>query len=261
MKTIGFANKFYTLWDVKSEPLFTTVKTANGDQSYRSGTHYICTYIKNVSTDVEKVAKLYPNAPIDETLRGRSNSFEWAEGYQRVEYANDVFSCGYNKGNSIADCTDFRCLDWAWSNEYEQDRKANIEKALNNIGACVYDGRVYQSKELMQAEIDRIAKTNSNIKRIADAYESMKNGGVVTVEMNRNLSASGVAWIDDIYYKFNDYVVGYYNGYEYGLPAIDGKGKRVKGKSLELTVRTGEFTTCDEYTETCLIVESFKILK
>lgn len=262
MKKIGFANKFYTLWDVTNEPLFTTVRTANGDQSYRSGTRYNCVYIKNVSIDLEKVLKLYPNIPIDETLRGKSKSFEWAEGDQRLEYANDVFSTGYSKGNAIDDCRDFRCLSWAWDNDRGQDRKNNIERALNNIGAYVYNGSVYESKELMQAEIDREIDRDANKLRIDNVYKSMISGGVVKVNMERNLSAFGTIFIDGILYKFNDYIVGYYNGYGYGMPSYGGKGKRVKGKEIELVVKTGIFTH-PEYgvIENCLIVESFKILK
>ena len=72
MNTIGFATEFYTLWDVTSEATYFTDAYGNVHTT-GSKTNYC--YIKNVSTDLDKVKTLFPTAPIDENLRGKSNSF------------------------------------------------------------------------------------------------------------------------------------------------------------------------------------------
>lgn len=262
MRAIGFATKFYTLWDIETEDLYTTVHTANGERSYKSGSLHKCFYIKNISTDLTKVESLYPNVTIDETLRGKSQSFEWTNGYVKVEYADDVFERGYNKGTAIAKCSVLRDLKWAFANEYGDIRRSNIELALNNIGAFVYNGDIYDSKELLNAEIERMTEITSEKNRVESIYKSMINGGVLTTVFTRNLNTFGLVHIDGVTYLFKDFTVCYYNGYEYGLPTIKGVGKRIKNKSLELTVKTGtRINCCDDENETCLIVESFKILK
>ena len=68
MKVIGFAGKYYTLWEVTSS----TTDFCNGKhciiKSY--------TYLQNISFDKEKVFAMYPNIEIDEELRGRTKSFK-----------------------------------------------------------------------------------------------------------------------------------------------------------------------------------------
>lgn len=72
MNTIGFATEFYTLWDVTSEVTYFTDAYGN---HHKSGVKTNYCYIKNVSTDLDKVKSLFPNTPINEELRGKSTSF------------------------------------------------------------------------------------------------------------------------------------------------------------------------------------------
>ena len=67
MKVIGFANKFYTLWNVTSKVV---------ESKYSKDTLVTNTYIKNISMDIDKVKELYPDVEIDESLRGHSCTFE-----------------------------------------------------------------------------------------------------------------------------------------------------------------------------------------
>ena len=50
---IGFANKYYTLWDVTSEDMWAEF---NG-QSYKSYTKVMYTYFQNLSMDLEEAQK------------------------------------------------------------------------------------------------------------------------------------------------------------------------------------------------------------
>ena len=190
-----------------------------------------------------------------------SNSFDWSDGYVKMEYAKDVFAKGYNKGMAISTCNDLRELKWAYVNESDEERLVNIANALKSIGAHIYNGIVYDTEELMNIEIKKQNKLREEKDRVDNMYDEMINGGTITIEMNKNLSAKGVMNVDGVLYSFKDYIVSSYNGHTYGLPAINGKGKRVKGKNLELTVKTGEYYN-EEFDEnyTALIVESFKIL-
>ena len=59
MQYIGKANKFYTLWEVTERKM----------TSLRGNTYTVINhqYFKNISFDLAKAKKLYPNAIIDET--------------------------------------------------------------------------------------------------------------------------------------------------------------------------------------------------
>ena len=52
MKVIGFANKFYTLWDVTSKVV---------ESKYSKDTLVTNTYIKNISMDIDKVKEIVYN--------------------------------------------------------------------------------------------------------------------------------------------------------------------------------------------------------
>ena len=67
---IGFANKFYTLWQISEE----TKPLGNG-RSYVI-THY--TYVKNISFDKETALAKYPGATLNENLRGMTRSWDSA---------------------------------------------------------------------------------------------------------------------------------------------------------------------------------------
>lgn len=72
MLTIGFADKFYTLWDVTTETNYVTDGYGKHWPSHET-TRF--SYIKNISMDLDKVIELYPTTPIVDTLRGHNRSF------------------------------------------------------------------------------------------------------------------------------------------------------------------------------------------
>jgi hypothetical protein len=87
---IGFANQFYTLWDVSTEDTYATSE---------NGTHYVSgfktnfTFYQNLSTDLDKAQdkaslKGCKNLNPDSELRGKSNSwfqFEKSDEQKRLE--------------------------------------------------------------------------------------------------------------------------------------------------------------------------------
>lgn len=68
---IGFATKFYTLWSVSDEPY----TNQYGEQI---GVTHRYAFIKKISTSLERARALFPDTPVDESLRGHRsfNRFE-----------------------------------------------------------------------------------------------------------------------------------------------------------------------------------------
>ena len=120
MKAIGFANKFYTLWDVTKEPMYTEV---NGHHR-QSGERCIRTYFQNLSTDLAKaqtkftkMTGLQAPEPNDD-LRGATRSWTTTENFQ--VYLENEFVYGKYVGQLITECTDVKYLEWY---AYERDCK------------------------------------------------------------------------------------------------------------------------------------------
>ena len=251
MKTIGFATQFYTLWDVTKVDVFSTTVTAGGEMHHKSGERFVCVYIKNISTDLDKVLALHPDAPINEELRGKSRSFEYTTGNQGVTYGDDVFAYGYNKGKAIAECISIRDLSWALQNESNSGRVRNIKNQMIALGMAEYDGKMYENQE----KVDLVA--NRKNKRIS-VLTSLENGGKLTMSFSKNLNQGGEYFDKEnqVMMQFKDFKVCSYNGFDYALPTIKGVGKKIKGKMLELDCQT----VSDQDGYKLVFVNSFTII-
>jgi len=258
---IGFATQFYTLWNVTKEDIYSTVISANGENHFKSGERFICTYIKNVSTDLNKVKELYPNAPIDENLRGQSRDFEYSTGTKGTIYASDVFTRGYNKGLPIFLCNSIKDLKWALENEYDSERVRNIKTQLISLGMVEFEGKMYDT----QMEVDDIINQRSEselLRKKSEAiYSALANGGEITINFTKNLSSSGRYYDAEngVSFLFNDIRNYSYNGYDYSLPVLNGTGKKIKGKAVKINAKSQE-DEFSEYGGLILVVESFKII-
>ncbi len=108
MLTIGFATEFYTLWDVENQP---TYFTDSYGSTHKTGVKTICSYIKNVSTDLDKVKMLHPDLIIDENLRGKSSSFSFTK---EEDLTPHILKFGKYSGKTIQDVSeiDFSYILW-----------------------------------------------------------------------------------------------------------------------------------------------------
>lgn len=215
-KIIGFATQFYTLWDYEAVPQYKTDSYGNHHQTGVSHNYY---YIKNVSTDLDKVKALFPDVEIDTELRGTS-SFTRNE---KLDLPDNYFWGGKYAGKLIDEIMeiDFKYCLWSAEN-YNMPYITNHPKYI--------------------AHFDFIEKAKQDE---INSKELLKVGDVVELEFTKNGYNA-----DDEYTEcwteanYNDIeVVVNCNGvkpvigmYPYLMPVINGKAQKTKGKKLTVTV-------------------------
>ena len=161
---IGFANTFYTLWSFRNDSSYFT--DAYGNHHLQSiKTTY--DFIKNISTDLDKVKALYPNLSIDDSLRGKSSS--WSEKKEVDETPANIFTFGKYCGKSIEDVSefDFNYLLWVKDNCYKQSTKEailNLPKMIAHLEKEEADKKAFQDAMIIaqdgEVEIEFITNPN-----------------------------------------------------------------------------------------------------
>ena len=120
---IGFANKFYTLWQITEE----TIHLGNGHS--RIVTHY--TYIKNISFNKETAIAKYPNAKLNENLHGKTQSWNTEKDiWDNV----DTFRFGKYKYEKIEAVNDLLYTAWYWDQISDEDHKNFVSEFMINNG-------------------------------------------------------------------------------------------------------------------------------
>lgn len=227
---IGFANKFYTLWEISEE----TKPLGNGHSCVV--THY--NYIKNISFDKETALAKYPNATFDENLRGKT----WSWNSEKEVWDNvDVFRFGKYKYEKI-DNTDLNYLSWYWD-QIDGDHKEYVGEILKANGYEIrtntytnYDGGIHTSTYLVSPEV--LANERKNNEALNEIEIKLKNGETIEFVTEYNPDELGDCRIGDIIYHFNEVKENYYQGWSYYLPVVNGKQKRIKNKKIIITKYT-----------------------
>jgi len=111
MLTIGFADQFYTLWDVTIETNYVTDGYGKHWPSHET-TKF--SYIKNISTDLNKVKELYPTTPIDDGLRGHNRS--WSQNGDK-DLSPELFKSGKYFMKTIFEVADIDLGYLVWYNQ------------------------------------------------------------------------------------------------------------------------------------------------
>lgn len=228
MQTIGFASKFYTLWET-SRDVFV-------DAYGRKGVRFCATFIKNISMNEETARAKYPNAPVDLTLCGHSS-------WTRTEWEpvpDDVFPCGKYRGEAIADCTDYPYMFWAVDSYMLMDdrrREIAISALIKSGLYAMYDGQIMpmervnemMAKDAARDEISaRIDMEGSfDIVNVSNIFDDSRYDGFGF--LSRTEMANVV-----LLWNRSDIQMFYYNNCEYYLPIVGGKAKRIKGKKLHI---------------------------
>lgn len=131
MKVIGFAEQYYTLWNVEK----TTV--AINQFQVKEKTHFL--YVQNLSKDLD-IAKSKVNDPfeIDMDLKGDKREF-YTEGEPQGIIPKDVFKNGKYRFEKIKDCKDLDYIKWYY---FEYNNEVCLEVLLKN-GFELVDGVLY----------------------------------------------------------------------------------------------------------------------
>jgi hypothetical protein len=135
MKVIGFAEQFYTLWEVEK------TKVEINRFQFKEKTHFL--YIQNLSKDLE-IAKSKINEPfeIDTNLRGEKRSF-YTEGDPQGVIPDTVFKFGKYQYEEIKNCSDTGYVKWYYS---ETNNSHALDLLLKN-GYELIDGVLYDLNE------------------------------------------------------------------------------------------------------------------
>ena len=255
---ISFANKYYTLWYVD------VYHIVDIDRGYEYD-DVRATYIKNISMDKDVTLAKYPDTPWNTELQGKSRSFTYITNKVRID--NHCFSYGKYRGMKFEECTDYNYMVWYFNNQSWEDRHEisnNIKPLVDIVEAntdyilYMYDNGVYDF--ITPEEYEGILENKKHNDIIASTF----NDGYAIVDVLSN-------WLDshDGYYRLNadcDYNflfaeenTIYYNGNYYSdggyKPALKGKGKNLKNKTVKLYIH--KLTT----KKNSYIVDGFEILK
>ena len=171
---IGFAKQFFTLWNV------------SGDE-YR--TEY--QYVKNISKDENVVKEMYPGVEIDYTLSGGTWIVRETPRYVE-QYESDEFQRGKYSGMKIADCVDYKYMEWYFDMCASQNERELIFAVLEKVGYRIltntsnYDGYEHEYNILIDPEsAKRYDETERQFKETIELIK--KNGEIeVTITSNAN---------------------------------------------------------------------------
>lgn len=127
---IGFSGTYYCLWSWRTESSY----SMTGGGVWVKGAEYKKhDYIKRISTDLNKVKELYPELPIDESLRGQKWEFSDSQAYKRATLAHDVFPYGFKgQGEKIMECKEPKLL---WSLYLSNNTESTSDLARSQVYA------------------------------------------------------------------------------------------------------------------------------
>ena len=218
MKKIGFAEQYYTLWDVTEDVTYsqyTKIVT----------THY--RYIKNVSKDINVVKSEYSDLEIDMDLRGCKNWYSTKE----IDLYPRVVKFGKYKGKTIKEISeiDFDYLVWLSENCDNNE----LVRLINEL-------------PLMQNYRDELKKVEEQ--RINEMRPLLYTEGVITLNLariNSSFDYSCELPFPFFSYSDKDIVVFFQNEqlkevgglYAYNALIVKGKCKRVKNTELTFKYR------------------------
>ena len=226
MLAIGFANRFYTLWEITED----TQNLGNGE--LRIITNH--SYIKNISFDKETAIEKYPEAKFDPDLKGKTISWQ---SVKEVWTNNDVYRFGKYKYSKITDA-DIEYTAWYW-NHINGEHEEYVEEVLKRNG---YEIRKFSdgTKYLMSPESLENEKIED--KKKEEVLNILEKNSPFEISFDHNPNYCGYCRIDYTLYHFQQVKENYYQGFEYYLPLINGKQKRIKNKKLIINDYTYNIT-------------------
>lgn len=251
MLKIGFASKYFTLWDVTTQTEYGQGST--GTYSYEKTLY---TYYRNLSINEDKALEKAKKAgvkdlTVDIELFGRSGrSFETSSPRVYVKYEDTQFSYGRYRGEYFSESEDIEYLKWYFVDS------GNI-KAAERV-AELDDYYVIDGTDLITQDI---IEKRARIKEKFKIFEnSLKTQGFVDVYVDSSVNQYGFLKVDGIKFYFNEIKENWYRDYPFYRPALNGKAKVIKNKTVRIFAELGNvYTPVGE--EEMYVVSDFKVLK
>jgi hypothetical protein len=214
-------------------------------------------YIKNISFSLDTAKAHYPDAPVDESLRGTS-SWETPVSAPTSNPVTDqtVFPKGKLAGTKIAECTDLGYLHWALGSILYGEAAQIAEQVLTDNG-----WRRLNEYAIVPPDA---AKEIDDYNRMVDSVISRIGNGE-RIEFTTDYNPDDKGEVTDpetkIVFVFPEISMFYYAGHEYFLPTTNGKAKRVKGKTVSAEVDRYELDTdtCGWQHSLKVYIKSFKV--
>lgn len=232
---IGFATEYYTLWDLTVEPVYQT--DAYGKHWHVSNkTNYW--YQKNISKDLEKVKALYPGVAIDDELRGKTRSFSIGGGDYELSPVN-ILWFGKYRGHDLNELakTDLPYVMWLLNNANDGKVRAYVA-TLPEVKAEL--DRLSMELESFFSNIPTIKESGvveiairSNPRERVIYDDKTDTEGPVVYAMEGTIGDGSFVYVIPHDVK---YMAGSYSYPEWYAPVIDGKSKRLKGKTIKANV-------------------------
>lgn len=249
MLKIGFASKYFTLWDVS-----TWTEYGQGSTGTYSYEKTLYTYYRNLSMNeanaIEK-AKLagVKDLTVDTELFGRSGrSFETSSPrvYETIVYEDTQFSYGKNRGKYFSETDDINYLQWYFADS------GNIKAAERVVELDDYF--VIDGTDLINVDI---LENRSRTKVLENV---LKTQGFIDVFVDRNVDQYGFLRVNGIQFKFKSVKENWYRGFSFYRPALNGKAKIVKNKTVRIFAELGSvYTPVGD--EEMYVVTNFEVLK
>lgn len=221
MLRIGFADKYFTLWNVTTS---TEYSNAGGVFLPYQKTYF--NYLKNLAMD-EKKAKTkailegVEHFDVDHDLRGKSASFvtDRAMFSKMPTEKSPFFEFGKYDGKKITEINDENHLFWY----FMQTQNIHCRRRLlSDFGFVEWNDQIVSGEHF-----EKISKRENIEKTIVENREFIGS-------LNSNLNEYGVGRIDvdgELFHcRFPKSKSQYYNGRNFFIPVQNGKGKRIKGK-------------------------------
>ena len=168
MQTIGFTNKYYTLWEVSE-----VYEERVSEFDYYEKQDFI--YIKNLSMDFETAkSKLTRNFDIDLDLRGESTFIRSSE--KMNDAPDEVFKFGKYCGNDIVETNDISYTYWY----YQQTKNPIAKQFLLNNGFVEHNDEVISEEAYQEIQYDLQREKYLNSLEKGHHFE---NGKRISIEL------------------------------------------------------------------------------
>lgn len=261
-QVIGFANTFYTLWDFRVETHY--VMNSYG-QYFPSGSTTYYFYRKNISIDLDKVKTLYPDLTIDDSLRGKTSSWDKDDV---IQLPNDHFWFGKYYGRKVDEIliSDMNYCNWV------------VDTNSSSQAEYIKNHPIYV-EHIAKVEAERLAILNqANPLKAGDEVElEFISNGFMTMKYHPNqidmTSDEYYAWessedskqcvakatkdgSDVVFYVSVPNFKRVAGRFPYIMPSINGKCVKTKGKRFVVKVAEVSVPNQDKWNN---ITQSIKI--